>query len=133
MEFSDVFHPIAAKEGRKYNIPVIKSDIRDNPMFYHFDLVFATQVLLHIPPDNIDDTIKNMILLSGGYIAIIVWYDKDNINRTGSYFDGNIKNSFSHDYPALFKKHNLKIIKHTILKFPRGTNNAWLLIKNDTK
>lgn len=86
-------------EGKKLDFPE------------QFDLVFASEVLMHIKVEEIEEIIRNMVNLSNRKIITIDWFDENKIGEElGGY-------CFVHDYPKLFKNYkvsNMKIHKLSI-------------------
>lgn len=70
-----------------------------------FDLVFASEVLMHIDSKDIDHVIKKLISFSTNKIISIDWFNEKNIGKKlGGY-------CYMHDYKTLFKKNGAKIVK----------------------
>ena len=112
----------------EFNVKVHNMSIIDQSVPRKFDMVFNTQVLLHIPPQHIEKTFANMIKMSNKYLAMIVWYEVKRINKDKASSYKKYGNSFSHDYPALFKQFNLKVIEESnITFFNKRKNVAWLV------
>lgn len=77
-----------------------------------FDLVFSSEVLMHINSTDIEEVIKKMISLSKGKVITLDWY---NIEKIGSEVGGYC---FMHDYSSLFKKCGAKSVKIHRLSLP---------------
>ena len=77
----------------------------------YFNLVLTSNVLLHIPPEDINNAISEITRVTNRYILLVEFYNK-NIKKeeTTSWV-------FHHDYPKLFKENNLKIIKSYNIPF----------------
>lgn len=64
-----------------------------------FDLVLASEVLMHIPHNEIQQAISKMVNLSSKYIVNIDWKETD--SKKSSFCN------FAHDYVNLYNKHGL--------------------------
>jgi len=70
-----------------------------------FDLVFASEILMHIDFQDIKQVIQKLVSLSKNKIISIDWYDKNRIGEeSGGY-------CFIHDYQTIFKNYKVKSIK----------------------
>ena len=77
----------------------------------YFDLVLTSNVLLHIPPEDINNAISEISRVTNRYILLVEFYNKNTKKEeTTSWV-------FHHDYPKLFKENNLKIIKSYNIPF----------------
>lgn len=98
-------------------IEIAKKNVSDKKIEFHctriqefnpqekFDLVFASEVLMHIDFENIPLVIANLVSLSTNKIISIDWFDeKKSIKEFGGY-------CFMHDYQTLFNKNNVKNVK----------------------
>lgn len=128
IDFSDCVLPEAKRQGDIHNVHIEKLDITESVLPRSFDLVFSTQVLLHIPPTLIEKAFKNMTAMSSGYVAIVTWHDPSAYGKYKDYDPELHNNSFSHDYPALFKANNLSIID--TMPMYSNRNTAWFLKRN---
>lgn len=85
------------------------SRIQDLNINEKFELVFASEVLMHIHFNDINDTIKKLISQSSNKIISIDWFDKNKIGSEASGY------CFMHDYEKLFKKNGAKKVTiHTL-------------------
>ncbi len=70
-----------------------------------FDLVFASEVLMHIDFESISSVIEKIVSLSTNKIISIDWFDERRpVREFGGY-------CFMHDYQTLFHKNNVKNVK----------------------
>jgi len=123
IEWSDVLYPLMQKNAEKYGFGHHRLDLRVPFNIGKFDIVFASQVLLHIEPSSVDEAFDNLQNLCGKYMILIVWYDPDKVRHEGNYYDGITVNSFSHPYPDLFDKYGFKVIESDVVGSVRG----WVL------
>lgn len=88
----------AKQECKNYNVNFYLSTILQFESERKFDLVIGTEVLLHVLPKDISNTIKNLLNFSKKYfIHIDPQYQKqENIHRTA--------HDFRHDYQQIYKK-----------------------------
>lgn len=74
-----------------------------------FDLVFASEVLMHINFNDIEKVIGKLVSFSTNKIISIDWYNKKNIGNELSGY------CFMHDYENLFRKNGAKNVRIHIL------------------
>lgn len=74
-----------------------------------FDLVFASEVLMHINFNDIEKVIGTLVSFSTNKIISIDWYNKKNIGKELSGY------CFMHDYENLFRKNGAKNVRMHIL------------------
>lgn len=104
-DFSESFIPELQILSSDLDFNVSYLDITNEALVEKFDLVFCTQVLLHIHPSMIDRAIGNLIKMANDKIIIITWQDQPPFSDCNS----NKTQSFNHDYLALFDKYNTKL------------------------
>ena len=83
-----------------------------------FDLVISFSVLLHVPPENIEQILKEHARVCNKYLFIATYFG--GLDRLAEH-------CFGHDYKSLFKKLNLKIEDEKF--FQAGLRVNWLLGK----
>jgi len=128
-EWSDAFLPNLKARIEKFGGRAEKLDITRQHLAETFDLVFSTQVLLHIHPRHIDAAMANIRKMAGGEVLLVTW-------QSDAPFDGADSpkvQSFNHDYLGLFARHDLHLTLEMELTFGatkgRGavTNKIYLL------
>jgi SAM-dependent methyltransferase len=80
-------------------------DISAGALAETFDLVFSTQVLLHIHPGAIRAALSNMRAMAKRDLIVITW-------QAGAPYDGEDSTkveSFNHDYETLFRDARLRV------------------------
>ena len=127
IEWSDVLYPPMSKNAESYGLTPYKLDLTMETTEQAFDLVFATQFLLHIRPRDIRLVFENLIEMSKGLIAVCAWYDPEKV-CIDDKADYDSTHNWSHPYYALFNEFGLEVLLDDTLKFADGsTNKAWLL------
>lgn len=104
---------LARKKGNYPNIMLVQSPIEalDFPESY-FDLVISNRVLQHIPPKEIESTIKKVSELGRFVYVNEVGLDEKLVSRP---------HMFKHDYERLFGRDGFRVVR-------RGPEGArWLL------
>lgn len=81
-------------------------DIPDNS----YDLVIAVEVLMHIPFEEIEATIAQLVRVSRNHIVNLDWYRPKCGIRLGGY-------CFAHDYPSIYEK--LGVSKVDVIPIPK--------------
>ena len=93
-------------------IKFVRADITQLPdkiMNMKFDLVIATEVLMHIRPEDIASVIRTMVLLSKKHVVNVDYFDNEEL----------MPHNFKHDYPKLYgsELEMIKIGKQCIFHF----------------
>lgn len=128
-EWSDAFLPNLKARTEKFGGRAEKLDITRQHLAQTFDLVFSTQVLLHIHPRHIDATMANVRRMAKSDILLITWQSDSAFDSV----DSPKLQSFNHDYLALFARHGCRLNLEMGLTFgaTRGrgavTNKIYLL------
>ena len=88
----------AKQECRNYNVDFYLSTILQFESERKFDLVIGVEVLLHVLPKDITNTIKNLLNFSKGYFihADPQYQKQDNVHR--------IAHNFSHNYQQIYNE-----------------------------
>jgi cyclopropane fatty-acyl-phospholipid synthase-like methyltransferase len=92
----------AKKYVKNDKIDFITSRFQDYDSSKKYDLVFASEILMHIDFSKINDFIEKLVSLSKNKILTIDWYEHEEMgNQKGGY-------CFMHDYEKIFKKFGVK-------------------------
>ena len=75
-EWSDAFMPVLEARCSTVGARAVQLDLTREVLNETFDLVFCTQVLLHIPPEQILTALLNLKQMIGGHAAIMTWQGK---------------------------------------------------------
>jgi 2-polyprenyl-3-methyl-5-hydroxy-6-metoxy-1,4-benzoquinol methylase len=110
---SDSLYKVLSERAKENNLKSKQIDISKERVKEKFDIAFATQVLLHIPPNKIKKAVANMARMAE-WLFIITWQNK---NKPYSRNDDEIQ-SFNHHYQYLFNKLGLEIYMEMNLVFP---------------
>jgi len=81
------------------------SKIQDFTSDQKFDLVFASEILMHINFEDIEEVIKKLSMFCKGSIVTIDLFEKDKIGSSSKGY------CFMHDYSKLFEKNGAKKVK----------------------
>jgi len=121
--------PNQIEKAKKYvqdeRINFICKPIQDFESEEKFDLVFASEVLMHISFSDIGDIIKKLASLSANKIITIDWFDNQNMGKdSGGY-------CFMHDYEQLFLSDTIKTVKIHRIKKPISTkiNDSYRVLR----
>jgi len=67
--------------------------VLDLDYYKEFDMVIASEVLMHIPPDKIDQALHNMKKAAKSYVLNVDWYAPKEAKAAGGW-------CWQHDYPG---------------------------------
>jgi len=121
--------PDQIEKAKKYvqdkKIEFICKPIQDFKSEAKFDLVFASEVLMHISFNDIGDIIKKLVSLSTNKIITIDWFDNENMGKDSGGF------CFMHDYQKLFHSDAIKTVKIHRIKKPISTkiNDSYRVLR----
>ncbi len=104
-DWSASFFPVLARRSEQHGARAMRLDIATDCVDERFDLVFSTQVLLHIHPRHIDAAMANIRRMAGGDILLITWQGDAPFESVGSAK----LQSFNHDYKKLFERHAMRL------------------------
>lgn len=86
-----------------------------------FDIVITSNVLLHIPPESIEDAISEIVRVSNGYIVSVEYFtDKGNPSAEQDNQkdrEEEIKYCFLHNYQDLFRNKKAQMVKAVDIPF----------------
>lgn len=112
-DWSSSFVPVLIERSAKYGARGLRMDITKQCLDEKFDLVFSTQVLLHIHPRHIDAAMANIRKMAAAELIFITWQNDAAVDGVSSPK----VQSFSHDYKRLFEKHGLRLALDMSLHF----------------
>lgn len=99
----------ARKNVRNEKIDFLCTKVQELDINQKFDLVFSSEVLMHINFEDIDSVIKKMVSLSNNKIITVDWFDSKKIGEEAGEY------CFIHDYNKIFSKNGVnEIIIHNI-------------------
>src|SRR5205823_4468691 len=114
---------IVKKEDQaKVDLKFIVSDTQSLKVDKKFDLVIASEVLLHILPAEINEVVNKLINISNKHVVNIDWYEEQTPKRVAPH-------NFIHNYEQIYK--NIPSITH-VNRIPIQKKKG-LLFKIDTK
>jgi SAM-dependent methyltransferase len=112
-DWSASFLPVLLERSNRYGARGLSLDISSQCLDEQFDLVFSTQVLLHIHPRHVDAAMANIRRMAAADVILITW-------QSSPPFDDAAcpkLQSFNHDYKRLFEKHGLQVALDLSLHF----------------
>lgn len=119
-DWSASFFPVLERRSQQQGCRALRLDISSRSLAERFDLVFSTQVLLHIHPRHIDAALANIRKMAAGEILLITW-------EAGPPFDTAASTklqSFNHDYRTLFERHEMQLELDMSLYFKATTSRG---------
>lgn len=104
------------EKAKKYvnnkNIEFHCTKIQDFDSKDKFDLIFTSEVLLHISHNDIDGVISKIVKFARKKIITIDWFDEKRIGEERNQY------LFMHDYRNLFEKYGTKKVRIHLLPLP---------------
>jgi SAM-dependent methyltransferase len=113
------------KDNDSVNLKFIVSDILSlEQLNKKYDLVIASEVLLHVLPSQIEQVIQKLVNMSNKHVINIDWYEEQIPKKTASH-------NFIHNYEKIYKSFSsVKKLYRIPIEKKRGLS---LLFKLDTK
>lgn len=93
----------AMLEGARARVPgaeLVESSLLDFKPGRDYDLVLAVEVLMHVPPVDIERSVRKLLSLTGRNLVTLDWTTPLPRKKTSAH-------NFLHDYPALLKATSL--------------------------
>jgi SAM-dependent methyltransferase len=112
-DWSASFLPVLVERSNRYGARGLQLDIASQCLDERFDLVFSTQVLLHIHPRHIDAAMANIRKMAAADVILITWQSDAPFDDAAS----SKLQSFNHDYKGLFERHGLQVALDMSLHF----------------
>jgi pseudaminic acid biosynthesis-associated methylase len=108
-----VLHPEADIQGLEINKKILKQGVQPFQLIkelpkYPVDLVFTCGVLIHVPPEDLIDTMEDIIGASNEYVLAIEYYAP---KETEIIYRGKKNMLWKRDYGKLYKILGLKLVK----------------------
>ncbi len=131
-DWSESFLPALIDISSRHGARAEALDITAGALNEQFDLVFSTQVMLHIHPRHLDAAMANIRRMARGEIVLVTWQD----SRPFDGHDSTKRDSFNHDYRALFERHRCSLLLELDLVFralssrPEVRNRIYVLAPN---
>jgi ubiquinone/menaquinone biosynthesis C-methylase UbiE len=87
-----------------------------------FDLVLSISVMLHVPPQDIEDFVAEHARVCGKHMFVATWWDGTDNKKAGGH-------CFQHDYYSIFEKCGLKIWseRKTMRRGKKYKRRNWIL------
>jgi trans-aconitate methyltransferase len=115
---------IIKKEGKANpDIKFLVSDIQSLQVDKKYDLVIASEVLMHVLPSEINEVISKLVNLSDKHIVNIDWYEEQTPKRVAPH-------NFIHNYEEIYK--NIPSITR-VIRIPIEKKKGLLSSKIDAK
>lgn len=111
---------ILRRRSKELGADVLRLDIAEHRLQRQFDLVYASMVLLHIPPTQIRAALDNIDAMAEDELLFTTW------NRSDGTFDDESTSkiqSFSHDYVTLFRQVGWKVIFNCGVDYGRASSD----------
>jgi trans-aconitate methyltransferase len=98
-------------KGQVQNLTFLVSDIQSFQIQKKYDLVMASEVLMHILPSEIEEVMRKVVSMSNQHIVNIDWYEQQPPSKAAPH-------NFIHQYEILYRKmpevlnvHRIPIVK----------------------
>ena len=96
-------------------IQFIVSDIRSLEIDKKYDLVLASEVLMHILPSEINDVIRKLVELSNNHIVNIDWYEERTPKKVAPHNFIHRYQEIYNDLTSIRKSNQIPIVKRGLL------------------
>lgn len=113
-DWSASLAPVLIERSAQFSARGLRLDITAQCLDEKFDLVFSTQVMLHIHPRHVDAAMANIRRMAAADVLLITWQGDQAFDDAASPK----LQSFNHDYKRLFEKHGLQLALDMSLHFP---------------
>ncbi|PWU78942.1 MAG: hypothetical protein DLM72_19860 [Candidatus Nitrosopolaris wilkensis] len=98
-------------KGQVQNLTFLVSDIQSFQIQKKYDLVLASEVLMHILPSEIEEVMRKVVSMSNQHIVNIDWYEQQPPSKAAPH-------NFIHQYEILYRNmpevlnvHRIPIVK----------------------
>lgn len=118
----------ARKQAREQGLLVYNRSVYNLPRLHRFDLVFTSGVLIHVPPERLDEALRNIYAASAKYVLAIEYQASDDTTVHYRGHDDMLwKRDYGQHYQRLFPDLTLQGTGDDIAGFDGAT--WWLLSK----
>jgi ubiquinone/menaquinone biosynthesis C-methylase UbiE len=102
-------------ENRKENTQFIVSDIQSLQIDKKYDLVLASEVLMHILPSEIEEVMRKLIDISNQHVVNIDWYEKKTPIKAAAHNFIYQYEKIYQDIPSVMQVNRIPIVKKGLL------------------
>ena len=103
-------------KGQDPNLIFIVSDIQSFQIQKKYDLVIASEVLMHILPSEIEEVMRKLVSISNEHVVNIDWYEQQTPSKAAPH-------NFIHQYEKIYK--NLPGVSN-VYRVPIMKKGSWL-------
>jgi trans-aconitate methyltransferase len=112
----ELIKPEIEPEVQVPNITFLVSDIQSFQIQKKYDLVVASEVLMHILPSEIAEVMSKLISMSGEHVVNIDWYEQQPSSKAAPH-------NFIHQYEKLYR--NMPEVLN-VYRIPIMKKGSWL-------
>src|SRR6266568_2393059 len=103
-------------KGQDPNLIFMVSDIQSFQIQKKYDLVIASEVLMHILPSEIEEVMRKLVSMSNEHIVNIDWYEQQTPSKAAPH-------NFIHEYEKIYR--NMTGILN-VYRIPVMKKGSWL-------
>jgi trans-aconitate methyltransferase len=112
----ELIKPAIETKGQVPNLTFLVSDIQSFQLQKKFDLVMASEVLMHILPSEIEEVMRKVVSMSNQHIVNIDWYEEQTPGKAAPH-------NFIHQYEKLYR--NMPDVLN-VYRIPIMKKGSWL-------
>jgi SAM-dependent methyltransferase len=108
--------PTIKTKQQNLNLNFMVSSIQSFQIQKKYDLVLASEVLMHVLPSEIEDVIRKLVSMSNEHVVNIDWYEEPPATKAASH-------NFIHQYEKIYV--NLSPVSN-VYRIPIMKKGSWL-------
>ena len=103
-------------KGQDPNLIFMVSDIQSFQIQKKYDLVIASEVLMHILPSEIEEVMRKLVSMSNEHVVNIDWFEQQTPSKAASH-------NFIHQYEKIYR--NIPGVSN-VYRVPIMKKGSWL-------
>ena len=112
----EFIRPSIETKEKNLNINFMVSDIQSFQIQKKYDLVIASEVLMHVLPSEIEEVMRKLVSMSNEHVVNIDWYEQPTPNKAAPH-------NFIHQYEKIYR--NVSLVTD-VYRIPIMKKGSWL-------
>lgn len=108
--------PSIGTKEQNFNLNFMVSDIQSFQIQKKYDLVIASEVLMHVLPSEIEKVMRKIVSMSNKHVINIDWHEQSTPNKAAPH-------NFIHQYEKIYA--NLPMVRN-VYRIPIVKKGSWL-------